>query len=202
MRFGKWVVLECTAEETTADRVKCKCDCGTIRYVRVGNLTYGESKSCGCIIKENPTNLTHGWSKTRLYSIWGSMISRCHNENTKSYRWYGGKGVSVCDEWRNSFSKFKEWALNNGYDENNKELTIDRIDFNGNYCPDNCRWIPFSEQTKNTSRNRFFDYNGEKWLVGDLAKYFGVSRDVLRYRLDRGKSVENIVEELGLCHTT
>lgn len=127
--------------------VLCKCDCGNEVVVRLEYLRSGHTKSCGC----DTTSVllahckTHGQSKTRIHGIWAGMLSRCRNKNVKSYKYYGAKGVSACEEWAD-FANFMNWALSNGY---RNDLTIDRINPFGNYEPDNCRWIPRSEQRYN-----------------------------------------------------
>lgn len=131
----------------------CKCDCGKEIIVDGRNLTCGHTKSCGCtkdeILKE--ANTTHGESKTRLYKIWKGIRRRCFRENDAAYENYGGRGITMCDEWRDDYTVFRDWALENGYDTNaaHGECTIDRIDTNGNYGPSNCRFISLAEQARN-----------------------------------------------------
>jgi len=131
--------------------VLCKCDCGNETTVRLEYLRSGHTKSCGC--KSVDTLIshrkTHGLSKIRLYRIWAGMLNRCRNKNVKSYQHYGAKGVKVCAEWY-EFEAFYKWAMSNGY---RRDLTIDRIDPYGNYEPNNCRWIPKGEQSRNRRCN-------------------------------------------------
>ena len=155
-RFGKWTVLR-RAENNKDGRSMwyCRCDCGTERKVIGKTLISGKSLCCGCTRKENAAkasrkaNTTHGMKKTRLYTIWQSMKGRIKYPSTNSYERYGGRGIEVCEEWKNDFSSFASWALSNGYSD---ELTLDRIDSDGDYEPSNCRWATWSQQARNKKR--------------------------------------------------
>lgn len=128
-------------------------------------------------------NPKHGMSRSRLYHIWNSMKQRCSNPHTISYKYYGAKGVAVCQEWENGFESFAEWAMANGYAD---DLTIDRIDSNGDYCPSNCRWATPKTQQNNTSYNRLYSYAGETHNIMEWAEIIGISSNMLYKRLSRG----------------
>lgn len=126
----------------------CLCDCGKQKIVRKDMLIYGGVKSCGCLLyeKSKENNKKHGLYKSRIYQIYYGMLQRCYNTKNIKYDVYGGRGISVCDNWKNDFKNFYVWASNNGYNEN---LTLDRIDNDGNYCPENCRWTSKAVQSAN-----------------------------------------------------
>ena len=117
------------------------------------------------------------------------MMSRCYNKNSWNYKWYGGKGITVCDEWRNDFLNFRDWALENGY---SKELTLDRIDGEKDYCPENCRWITWERQQNNKSNNHIVIVNGEQYSMSDASKKLNVNYFALRSHLRRHKNVFNV----------
>lgn len=153
MRFGRLVVQKQKMRSKDRNIIwECKCECGNTTAVFGKDLKRGHTKSCGCLQKDKlrERRFKHGDRDSRLYSVWKTMKKRCENQNHKSYQWYGANGVVVCDEWHD-YSTFKEWAMQNGYDENAKrgECTIDRIDPYGNYEPKNCRWVSMAEQAKN-----------------------------------------------------
>ena len=140
---------------------------------------------CG---KNNPA-YKHGKTNTRLYQIWRGIKKRCYVPTHKYYKHYGGRGIIVCDEWKNNFMNFYDWAVRNNY---NEKLTIDRIDVNGNYEPNNCRWITQSEQLKNKTNNVYISYKGRTQTMSDWAKEFGLKQNVFRQRYILGWSMEKI----------
>lgn len=139
-------------------RWNCLCNCGNYKIVRASNLKSNAVKSCGCLSKKPPYNKIHGESNSRLYRKWSSMKKRCYDENQKNYNDYGGRGIKVCDEWRNDFLAFKEWTLRTRDDES---LTLERIDVNGDYSPENCTWLDAKGQANNRRNCILFTYNGK-----------------------------------------
>lgn len=189
-RFGRLEVIRLYEKTQNGNRWLCKCDCGNQAIVYDRNLRAG-TRSCGCLHKElaRESHTTHGKANTRLFRIWVGMRHRCRNEKLREYKYYGGKGVSVCNEWNNSFEKFEEWAILHGY---NELLTLDRIDVNGNYEPNNCRWVTNEEQQANKSNTMFLTYNGKTLRAKEWEAITGIPYQTIMQRLRYGWSVERI----------
>lgn len=162
----------------------CKCECGNTAVVEKFNLGRC-TNSCGCFDLENKKK--HGHYGTRIYKTWSGIKNRCLNKKNKQYKNYGGRGITICEEWKNDFMSFYNWAIQNGYKDN---LTIDRIENNGNYEPSNCRFISNSAQQRNRRNNRIIEYNGEKNCMVEWADKFGISDNALYMRLYSGWSIE------------
>ena len=190
-RFGKLVVISEEEKRGEARMWKCKCDCGNDVVVMQRHLSSGHTKSCGCLRRE--AKIKHGENRTRLYRVWEQIRSRIYNPNCKHYKHYGGRGITMCDEWQD-YSNFREWALATGYNVNAKhgECTIERIDVNGNYEPSNCCWVTQAQQMLNTRRSRVIEYNGLKMTVKEWADYLNMPYGRLTSRLNKlGWSIED-----------
>ena len=136
---------------------------------------------------------THGKSKDKLYRVWNGMKQRCYNANDDFYYCYGAKGITLCEEWKNSFQNFYDWAISHGYDE---KLSIDRIDVNGNYCPENCRWVNWKVQENNKRTSVKIDYHCELYTMSELADMFGVKLSRIKGARRRGKLNEQYLDNL------
>lgn len=194
-KFGKLTVIKRVENHVQPSgasytRWLCKCECGNEVTVRTSDLTRGHTKSCGCLQKEKVT--THGLKKTRLYVIWRDIKARCFNPNNRGFKNYGAKGITMCDIWKNNFKAFNDWAMENGYNPNAKrgECTIDRIDVNGNYEPNNCRWVDNLVQQNNKKNNVFISYNNETHTVAEWSRILHIPPHTLYARLYKGWSVE------------
>lgn len=185
-RFGSLTVIEFGGKYQPSGNVywRCICDCGNITNTTGSSLRSGKSVSCGrCSASKRAAkrNYKHGGFGTRLYEIWRQIHRRCYGTRTKSYKNYGGRGISVCSEWRD-YETFKKWAISTGYKEN---LTIDRIDVNGDYEPSNCRWATVKQQANNRRSNHLVKYNGEMHTVSEWADILCIDQRKLWQMLNR-----------------
>ena len=200
MKFSRWNVI-CRVEDkvskggTHYTQYRCVCDCGVTRDVIATSLTSGRSKSCGCLGRETSRLVCgnnfriHGETKTRLYQIYAGMKKRCLSQNAYNFTNYGGRGISICEQWLNSWEAFREWAYSNGYSD---ELSIDRIDVNGDYTPDNCRWVGRVAQANNRRSSRYITYNNETHTLAEWANILDIPYKRLHKWINKGKTLEEI----------
>lgn len=186
-KFGKLTVIRRVFPNTKngTSRWLCLCDCGNETTVAVTKLSRGSTVSCGCYRRR-----ANGKARTRLYHIWQNMIRRCENPHHDHYSRYGGRGVKVCEEWHD-FSVFQSWATKNGYTD---QLSIDRMDNNAGYSPDNCRWTTQKEQMQNTTNTIKLTVNREQYTITQLAQYLNIPRYTVVNNLRAGRTAEEIVE--------
>lgn len=163
----------------------CVCDCGKFVIVHYNSLTRNVTKSCGCYNREcsSKRRKTHGHTRTRIYEIWCNIKSRCYNIKNHAYKNYGGRGIAVLHEWEHDFMAFYNWAMANGY---NDTLTIDRIDVNGNYEPNNCRWVSYKQQSRNRRSNLNYTINGITHCLKEWCEIYNVNYKLVWSRLKRG----------------
>ena len=195
MKFGRLTVISLDSQNKRNDRIwECRCDCGNTTCVKTYNLTHGKTKSCGCLVKDHEWSIKHNCHDKRIYKEWQRMKSRClYAKNEKVYKHYGGRGISICNEWlsENGFPNFMKWALSNGYKDN---LTLDRINNDGNYSPDNCRWVDSMTQANNTRQNKIISYNGESHTVAEWSRIRNIKYPTLVCRINRGWDIERALE--------
>lgn len=201
-RFGKLTVIKRDLTSKKGVRWICKCDCGNEKSISSHCLIEGHTKSCGCYSfrwKENV--IRHNSQEHRkLFAVYRNIIKRCYDKEFKQYKDYGGRGIIMCDEWLKDFEKFYSWAINNGYRE---DLSIDRINNNGNYEPNNCRWATIEEQSNNKRSCVYVEYNNEKHTIKEWSKITGISYQTLHHRIKVNMPLEKIfykgkLEEIGI----
>ena len=198
-RFGRLEVVGfCGKTKYRHSIWRCKCDCGEYVTVEKPALISGKTQSCGCLHSEQSAingkaGLIHGMSRTPTYRAWNSLIQRCTNAANASYKDYGGRGIKVCDRWLESFENFYA-----DMGERPEGMTLDRIDNDKGYEPDNCRWATAEQQANNRRNNRRFECDGSLLTVAQIAKQSSVNEDKLRYRLYEGMSVEQSINQLFL----
>lgn len=190
-RFGRLIVISEAGKGKYGEKLaNCICDCGNTKIARVGDMLRGRVVSCGCKIKEQNAKIgekrrTHGCTDTKLYTKWLQMKERCKRD-----KYYKDAGITVCEEWLD-FTTFMKWAMDHGY---NETLSLERKDNKEGYSPDNCKWIPFSEQAWNKRNTVFITYHGKTKAMGRWAKELGIRYDTLRVRHQKGWSDEEIIE--------
>lgn len=198
--FGKLTVIREDGRNSHGDIMwLCQCECGNTCFCPSSGLRRGNNKSCGC----SNGKKYHGQADNRLYSVWCTMKARCTNPNNEKYAIYGGRGISVCNEWMHDFPAFSEWAVSAGYDFDASygECTLDRIDVNGNYEPDNCRWVDAKTQATNKRPREYrthgleIDCFGEHYVsIRELASSYGIDSAKLERRIHRMTAEEALME--------
>lgn len=206
VKFGALKVLR--RDEGKTDSSKscywlCECDCGNIVSRKTSTLNrvkYGAIPNCGCVDKKRLNNYSqsmkkHGMTNTKIFRTWGNMLDRCGNPRSNEYYLYGERGICVCEEWKSDFLNFYNWAISNGYKEG---LSIDRIDVNGNYCPENCRWVTIKDQIRNRRNTVYVILNGDKVPLGEVAEKYNIDYGKLYKRIKYKKmNIEDAIFELG-----
>lgn len=195
-KFGRLTVVSLhhiSHKPKSREYYLCKCDCGKEIIAEKWNLKTKHTNSCGCFAKEvrAKNHLKHGKGGTRIHKIWRGMKTRCYNKNSNAYYRYGKRGIKICDEWKDDFMSFYNWAISNGYKQG---LTIDRINNDGNYEPLNCRWATIKEQCANRSSTKILLYKGEKHSAYEWAKKLKINYNTLIHRLERGWKIEKALE--------
>ena len=187
-RFGRLLVIERSPNKGNSRGARwwCQCDCGNLKSISCKSLKTGRVISCGCYNKEKAT--THGMTNSSEYNSWQSMLNRCENENKDNYDMYGGRGISICDEWHKFDSFYKDMGS-----KPSPEYSLERIDNNGNYCLENCRWTTTKEQARNRRSNRYLTFNGETLCVAEWEDRMGFVRGCIHDRLERGWSTEQAI---------
>lgn len=183
-KFGRLTVVEEYTQRGTSGRIiyKCRCDCGNEADVSGAHLRTGHTRSCGCSRRDH---IKHGQAYTRLYHIYHKMKARCYYKHDARYSRYGGRGITLCDEWLNDFMNFYNWAMNNGYSD---ELSIDRINNNNNYGPSNCRWATNEEQQNNKSNCVYITYDERTQTMSQWSRELNIPYITIKKRHARGYS--------------
>lgn len=205
-KFGRLTVLERVGSNKHRISLwKCICDCGNETIVNATHLRNGKTKSCGCLQKDKvrENHLKHNQSYSKLYANWCNMRYRCNVPTNLNYYKYGARGISVCKEWdntENGFHNFYEWSIANGYketpnDKGRNSLSIDRIDNDGDYCPENCRWVNATTQQNNMRRNHLITYNGKTQSIAEWAREFNIPYNVFNTRINHNWSIERAITQ-------
>lgn len=191
-RSGRLIVIKEHGRNKQGKAVwLCQCECGNLKTVYSYSLISKTTLSCGCLQKEvvKERSITHNKTKTRLYKTWANIKTRCYNPKFTYYKYYGGRGIKMCDEWQ-AFEAFHAWAITSGYSDN---LTIERIKNDGNYEPGNCKWVTMKEQANNKSSNQNLSYAGKTQTLKQWSEEIGISYYALIQRLHLGWSAKEIL---------
>jgi len=183
--FGRLTVLKETDERSNGGAIKylCRCECGNLKIISGTALRSGVTISCGCYNHDVITKFGKSVYKEKLYSVWNGIKNRCRNPNDRAYKNYGGRGITICRQWEKDYQIFREWAFENGYKNG---MWIDRIDNDGPYSPENCRWSTSKEQSKNKRTSVFVMYKGKRMNLADAAEQSGIKWSTLRRRINLG----------------
>lgn len=182
LKFGKWKVVK----ELSGKKCLCVCECGNVKEVYKGNLTSGGSVSCGCV----GGTFKHGYTKTKIYFVWRNMVERCNNPKANWFYRYGGRGIIVCERWRN----FKNFLEDMG-DIPFKGAQLNRIDNNSNYCKENCKWSTATENARNKSNTIFLTFENKTLSLMEWSEITGIKPTVLRIRFYKGWDAERILTQ-------
>ena len=197
MRFGRLTVIKQEGKYKNGARLwLCQCDCGNQKHVAGTHLIAGRIKSCGCLLVETTVSRNriekkkHGLRNTRIYNTWRNIKDRCLNPNNAAYHKYGGRGITVCDEWKDNFQAFYDWSMANGSAD---DLTIDRKDVNGNYEPSNCKWSNMKEQANNRRNNIKITYDGKTKTLAEWANHLDIPYSRIEKRYISGMPIEKVL---------
>lgn len=186
-KYGKWTVVSFSHRDKYSQKLyTCECECGTKKVLPIHSLVNGHNTQC-----RKCAHTKHGLCHTRIYKIYKNIIQRCENPRRDHYKNYGGRGIKICEEWRNNPLSFYKWAVSNGYQD---WLTIDRIDVNGDYCPENCRWVDRKTQANNKRTNKCIFYKSERYTIAEFAEKFNINKNTIQCRLkNKPDNIENLI---------
>ena len=193
LRFGRWLVLqEAGGKFTKKGRFVpyclCRCDCGTLKHVCSWNLATGKTISCGCY--GNSFHIKHGKSRNNIYRIWFGIKERCLNKKRHEYYYYGGRGITICDEWLNFENFYRDMG-----ERPSENHSVDRVDNSKGYCKENCRWATKKEQMNNTRKSKIVEYKGVSKTIAEWEDHLSIRKGTLRTRINRGWDIERAFEE-------
>lgn len=191
-KFGKLTAIKRVGKSKRGRYLwLCKCECGGEKVVEHSDLVTGNTKTCGCVI----TNTSHGMSRSKLYKKWTDIKMRCYNPQNRNFKNYGERGIKMCEKWKNDFSSFAIWAMQNGYDDSapRGKYTIDRIDVNGDYTPENCRLVNIQTQERNKRNTFYAEYHGFQIPIAELCAELNIPSQTVYNRIVRGWTFEMAV---------